>query len=254
MPQVLNEGNIRLAELTPVDKNNPIHLNLRIIDLRHSRVPEYDALSYSSATDTFSNTIFLGPFWDVLHAPSYFQAALRCIQRPNSVRLVWGDYICIGHQTIRDKNQQVSLMREIYMSAELVPACIGRPSADSDLVLQTLKEAAWGQIVDLVKGMEAHLRRLWNHFDKQIGWMFLDQTAVWSFLQYLSHQAHDTLKYMIKEPPRSNNIAGWKFFSHTHGTLNDSAVHFRRSPKPAQTIRHFATSDRDSMRSRGGHR
>ncbi|KAF5858102.1 hypothetical protein ETB97_004868 [Aspergillus alliaceus] len=158
MPQVLFEGKIRLAELTPFYKNNPIHLNLRIIDLRHSRVPEYDALSYSSATDTFSNTIFLGTFWDVLHAPSYFQAALRCIQRSNSVRLVWGDYICIDHQTIRDKNQQVSLMREIYMSAELVPAGIGRPSADSDLVLQTLKEAAWGQIVDLVNASRYRCR------------------------------------------------------------------------------------------------
>jgi len=52
-------------------------------------------------------------------------AALRRIQLPNCTVLIWVDAVCINQADIREKNEQISPIREIYGGAKEVVVWLG---------------------------------------------------------------------------------------------------------------------------------
>lgn len=120
---------IRLLHLDPYDKEDEIlHGELR--PARLSDRPIYTALSYtwadSSGDRSLCEYIFLGQAWMHFAITSNCAAALRRLRYKGMKRIIWVDSICIDQESIEEKNHQVSLMREIYQSAQSVDIFLGQ--------------------------------------------------------------------------------------------------------------------------------
>ena len=79
----------------------------------------YDTLSYQWGVTTITSTINLGG--DVgFKVTTSLEIALRNIRRPDREIIIWIDAICINQLDIKERNQQVAMMRDIYSKAAMV--------------------------------------------------------------------------------------------------------------------------------------
>lgn len=129
-------GEVRLLRLL----DNPTEYDLDIFSLDES-CPPFAAISYTWGDSSTSETIEVNGHsylvrkaaWDVLkELPSL---DMDCDPRPE---FVWIDSICIDQSNIAERNHQVRIMRKIYSSAMVVLVWLGRPTAKSDLAMDSL--------------------------------------------------------------------------------------------------------------------
>jgi hypothetical protein len=110
-------GDIRVLTLLPGSFRDPIQCRLTV--KRIEEQPQYDALSYMWGDP-------LAAQWCTLDSDEQFpitvslDLALRHVRLQDDVRHLWVDAICINQSDIKERNNQVSLMKEIYSGAQTV--------------------------------------------------------------------------------------------------------------------------------------
>ncbi|KAH8725257.1 heterokaryon incompatibility protein-domain-containing protein, partial [Phaeosphaeriaceae sp. PMI808] len=112
----------RLCKLLPAEPGAPIQCIL-IHEQISKQVGSYCALSYTWGKPTEQRWIRLNgkPFhvW-----PNLF-SALKAIRRSDTELLIWIDAVCINQLDESEKKHQLSLMGNVYKSAEQVLAWVG---------------------------------------------------------------------------------------------------------------------------------
>lgn len=96
--------------------------------------PEYEAISYVWGDNTVPRYIRLNR--KVLQITSNLYDALLALRRESEPRHLWVDAVCINQGDVSERNQQVTLMGDIYMGASRVVIWLGNAGEDSHLVFQ----------------------------------------------------------------------------------------------------------------------
>lgn len=133
---------IRLLTILPGDYSDTLECKVTHVSL--SACPAYSALSYvwgdglSDSQHPRRKSLLLNNA--EVSATTNLLSALRQL-RPSAGGqrvLVWVDALCINQADVAERSQQVSMMRDIYSSAERVIIWLGEADEDSDQAFDTL--------------------------------------------------------------------------------------------------------------------
>jgi hypothetical protein len=104
---------IRLLRLYPGSATDPVHCSLEVVDLNDH--PRFEALSYVWGNPNPPENIFCCGQKKFI-TPN-LAAALRRLRESDRERVVWIDAICINQDDLKERSQQVLLMKDIYSQA-----------------------------------------------------------------------------------------------------------------------------------------
>jgi hypothetical protein len=103
---------IRLLRVLPAqDESSQVACEYSSISLLDN--PVYNALSYVWGDPTVTTPILVNG--EVFHTTTNLAAALRLFRTKGMEELLWVDAICIDQGSVEEKNQQLPLMRDIYV-------------------------------------------------------------------------------------------------------------------------------------------
>jgi hypothetical protein len=116
----------------------------------------YDALSYTWDSPELSSKITLDDGADLAITSNLAQALRRIRARlpPGEPTRIWADGICINQTDVRERNQQIRLMRRIYSQCQLGLVHLGEQADGSEKIPKFLNRLAPGVMSD--KGAVAH--------------------------------------------------------------------------------------------------
>lgn len=127
---------IRLLRILPAQETlNQIECVISPLSLHDD--PIYNALSYVWGDPNITITISVNgqPF----PATKNLAAALHGLRAKGVDGLLWVDAICIDQSSIEEKNQQVPLMRDIYVKAQKTLVWLGEGSEQGHLAFKLLR-------------------------------------------------------------------------------------------------------------------
>ncbi|KAK5273866.1 hypothetical protein LTR99_000879 [Exophiala xenobiotica] len=129
---------IRLLRLQPGGEDEPLQGSLEIHTLDNK--PQYDALSYMWANKEPKRVLHVDSQRFLLR-PNIYSFLLR-LRLPDKPRMVWLDSVCINQNSVDERSQQVSLMRDIYSSCQECQAWLGESDEHrGDEVIEVLKKS-----------------------------------------------------------------------------------------------------------------
>ena len=131
-----NSRQIRLVVILPGATLDRIYCRLYYIQLADTA---YEALSYTWGSNSSFRSITVNGF--PFHVTKNLEVALKWLRYPDKERFVWIDAISINQNNIREREQQVSLMRTIYTSATAVVVWLGDRSSSNDCGMDFLAQA-----------------------------------------------------------------------------------------------------------------
>ena len=139
---------IRLLSLKPGKSNDSIESSLRVFSLNDR--PTYEALSYVMGDTSIKIPIACNE--RSIDVTKNLQAALIHLRCLTTERVLWVDQICINQNDIKERNQQVSMMGQIFHKPQRVVVWLGAADDDTPKVWHLLSElAAMQDIEDLEK-------------------------------------------------------------------------------------------------------
>jgi hypothetical protein len=112
---------IRVAHILPGTWTDPISCELHVVSLDDS--PQYEALSYVWGNAAITAPITVNSC--ELQVTTNLSAALRRLRKDRETRVIWIDAICINQKSVQERNEQVSLMGEIYEETKEVIIWLG---------------------------------------------------------------------------------------------------------------------------------
>lgn len=136
----LQGGQIRLISLKPGAFHDPLHCTVAVVPLGCGST-DYECLSYAwgSASGPIQGITVDGKHFSIADV---LDSALRHLRRPDEMRILWIDAVCINQADVAERNAQVAMMQDIYRGAKMVVAWLGPASATSDRAFSFLKEMA----------------------------------------------------------------------------------------------------------------
>ncbi|KAH7085019.1 heterokaryon incompatibility protein-domain-containing protein [Paraphoma chrysanthemicola] len=111
--QSISDGCIRLLYLHPGKDDEIVRTNLAVVGL-DSR-PSYEAISYA-----WGSSFKLAPMvLNEIHCLRSFTLVecLTNLRSEHDIRILWVDALCINQADVKERNSQVALMGQIYLSA-----------------------------------------------------------------------------------------------------------------------------------------
>lgn len=167
----LAKGQIRVLRLQPGSGSDPLQATLEYRDLRDVR--GYDALSYHWGSDSPGYEGDMSLHNRLQHLTPNLHAGLCALRLPDQCRYIWIDYLCIDQSNFEEKHTQISMMGDIYRSANKVLVWLGTEDEASEVGMSALKffldstslanEAPWYSIQaeDSALGLSSILKRDW---------------------------------------------------------------------------------------------
>ncbi|SMR57277.1 unnamed protein product [Zymoseptoria tritici ST99CH_1E4] len=128
-----SETQIRLIRLKPGRQDDNIELELSRWEFENA--PEYHAISYTWGADVRRIIFINGLAHWVRHNCHYALMQAR-LHYPETY--IWLDSICIDQDVDREKSHQVAMMKDIYVKADWVLACIGPHENGSEIILEVV--------------------------------------------------------------------------------------------------------------------
>lgn len=130
-------GAIRVIEIQP-SQDGEAFLVCRLVHTNLASRPQYDTLSYvwGAQVTTGSPSIALNER-KFFVTPNLW-SAMHCLRHEKDVRVIWIDAICINQRDIQERNQQVSLMGDIYRRAGQVFIWLGEEADNSHMVFEQM--------------------------------------------------------------------------------------------------------------------
>ncbi|KAI0888431.1 HET-domain-containing protein [Annulohypoxylon maeteangense] len=132
---------IRVLTVLPGSFNEPLRVTLDTLSLGSK--PIYNALSYvwgdASSANTPGNTINIDGHdfpvtTNLLSALRHLRSVLGAVDQIT----LWVDAVCINQADLDERAQQVSMMRDIYASAEQVIIWLGEEDNESDAAFDSI--------------------------------------------------------------------------------------------------------------------
>lgn len=137
---------IRLLTIYPGSFDDPLQGEISTANLVWR--PAFDALSYTWADETGdvnrSRIIECMKDGGVIQITKNCETALQRLRLRNKKRRLWIDAVCINQESDKERNQQVSLMSRIYVTARHVIAYTGEGTAQTD------------RLLDWINGLDQH--------------------------------------------------------------------------------------------------
>ena len=112
---------IRLLELLPGSGKDKIHC--RLSSARLPELPAYEPLSYFWGSPAYTIEIFINN--ESFFVTRNLGAALIWLRRPDTVRVLWVDAICINQEDKLEKRDQIPLMADIYQRGKQTIVWLG---------------------------------------------------------------------------------------------------------------------------------
>jgi hypothetical protein len=132
---------IRLLQISPSSElDDPIVCSFRTVELDHT--PPYRALSYMWGDPTITEEITINNFPCQVTVNLF--VALRRLRTFRFKSPFWVDAVCINQNDLREKSQQIPLMKDIYSQAAEVIMWLGEEADDSPLALALIERWAAG--------------------------------------------------------------------------------------------------------------
>lgn len=131
---------IRLLDKT--EKSSPSHVECELVHVSLCGAPAYDAISYTWGNPQKDCGIVVNGEWlptsanvyEILHGSS--ESAFSWASR-----YIWIDFLCINQDDCSEKNQQVPMMRKIYLQAAQVIISLGNPQDyAADIAIQHIRD------------------------------------------------------------------------------------------------------------------
>jgi hypothetical protein len=139
-------GDIRILELLPGSFSDPLHCVLRVAAIETD--PVYDALSYMWGDPSPTGRIILdGEAFPVTQS---LENALRHVRLRESVRHLWADAVCINQRDMKERGNQVHLMKEVYSRSKIVRVWIDIDLPPDDPGVRKLLTLQPQQTVDVL--------------------------------------------------------------------------------------------------------
>lgn len=127
-------GDLRILKLLPGSFGDPLHCQLRVAAIESG--PVYDALSYMWGDPSPEGRIILDD--EPFPVTRSLENALRHVRLQDSVRSLWADAVCINQSDIKERGNQVHLMKEIYSRSKIVRVWIDVDLSPESPVVQKL--------------------------------------------------------------------------------------------------------------------
>lgn len=112
---------IRVVELQPGQWDDRIDCRLTVTSLEVK--PEFEALSYVWGSTIDSEPIVLNGH--EIKVSASLTSALRHVRSTEQPRVMWADAISINQNSIQERNEQVALMKDIYLQCGRVLVWLG---------------------------------------------------------------------------------------------------------------------------------
>ncbi|KAJ8118593.1 hypothetical protein OPT61_g484 [Boeremia exigua] len=112
---------IRLLQLKPGKDDEPI--NCWLFEVRLDDWPSYQALSYTWGDPDDKSTIPCNE--KIVSIPRNLSEGLRVLRRPDRLRILWADAVCINQKDPEERGSQVQLMSRIFSEASRVLIWLG---------------------------------------------------------------------------------------------------------------------------------
>ena len=175
---------IRVLKLQPLNamsgrygsKNGDVEITL--VHVRLEKSPAYSALSYRWGEDNEAETIIVDGH--SVKISRTLKCALQEFRDSTETQMVWVDALCINQNDHKERNEQVSKMRQIYSHATNVVVWLGEGTPASTLafslisnlydhlhdleylesaVLDRQRQPQWSAVVEMVRSV--YWRRIW---------------------------------------------------------------------------------------------
>lgn len=130
-------GAIRIVEIQP-SRDGKAFIECRIVHTNLASRPEYEALSYAWGTQTEMGYPSIALNGRKFLVTTNLWSAMHCLRHETETRTMWIDAICINQNHIQERNQQVSLMGDIYRGAKQVLIWLGEEADDSHMVFEQM--------------------------------------------------------------------------------------------------------------------
>lgn len=138
-PLPLGGREIRLVKVLP-SSSPPVRVQFVCFHL--DSCPSYAALSYTWGSPVKNGKILFGPS-EITIGDHLFTFLLR-VSRNGTKSFFWIDALCINQNDIRERNDQVGLMKDIYSKAQRVIIWLGEASSGDYAAMRLIKEAHRG--------------------------------------------------------------------------------------------------------------
>jgi hypothetical protein len=116
-----SDDSIRLLELEPADKQQP--LSCRLIHVPFLNRPVYEALSYTWGPPEPTNSILINGTSMAIR--QNLHDAFLALRNEHEPRVLWADAICIDQSSLEERERQVQFMDSIYQRAATVLIWLG---------------------------------------------------------------------------------------------------------------------------------
>ncbi|KAI1269550.1 heterokaryon incompatibility protein-domain-containing protein [Xylariaceae sp. FL1019] len=124
---------IRVLHLYPMSQGDEVRCSLEYVSLQNETLPSFEAVSYCWGDQSRHEKVKLvtteasgnESFDSDLTVTESLYYALKGLRDVNSIRMLWVDAICINQRDIDERNNQVSLMRQVYSRAKRVVIWLG---------------------------------------------------------------------------------------------------------------------------------
>lgn len=163
----LPKGHVRLCILPPKGSQSYCYASLISLDIANCGTEaRYNALSYvwGDATQTTFIRLSMGKRVGHLRVTKSVVDALEHARHEDGRMAFWVDQICIDQTNVREKEEQIQLMKLIYEQAGAVFAWLGQEENDSISAVASLRSGEW---YDLLKPRRHDSHRIGVHDDRE---------------------------------------------------------------------------------------
>ena len=139
--KLANSNALRILDLYPASSADS-EVNCELIEIQSDYRDGFEAVSWCWGTGPSDRTLRLrrGGGDYAFHVSSNLESALKALRKRDVVRHLWIDAICINQADLKERNQQVPNMDQIYGSARNVCIWLGDGDNDSRMALEFIKK------------------------------------------------------------------------------------------------------------------
>lgn len=142
-PKFTRSDALRLIRLHPAANLAHDDLKCDISECPFKSDQQYEALSWTWGNERPSEPLFVNSNDDsplsVCLLPPHLAAALKALRDQNRPRYLWVDAICINQTNIKERNDQVPMMDQIYGNATNVCIWLGPDDEKSHRALHFIR-------------------------------------------------------------------------------------------------------------------
>jgi hypothetical protein len=237
---------IRLVKIAPEDDRREL-IQLSIVQARLRNAPKYEALSYEWGTNTSDYKVSCNG--QELQVRANLAAALKHLRLADKSRWVWIDAICIDQGNVTERNQQVSIMRDIYAHAHKVLIWLGDELGHTRQAFEFIKTLAKLWVTREVARMQSGEIRPQVQLEPttvERSSLLLQDHLLWDTLFDLYSSTYFGRTWIIQEIAVSTHATvvcgpqqvNWKLFHWSACFINTttSLLHKARDTDPLATI------------------